>query len=101
MLPMAVTSPQRRKEKNTMADVKNSVWVGELDRFGCTLTVVGQTEEEVTEALMNAYEKTYRDVNDDLDPREETSRWGDKSDYESAKEDIYAREMIFGRVEWA
>ena len=62
--------------------------------------MVGNTEEEVKKALMDAYEKTYRDINDDIDPREELSRWGDKSDYENAEEDIFIRELVFGRVEW-
>ena len=83
-----------------MANVKNSVWVGELERFGCTLTVVGRTEEEARKALMDAYEKTYRDVNNDADPREdEDERWGGTY-YENAEEDIYIRELLFDRVEW-
>lgn len=83
-----------------MASVKNSVWVGELDRFGYTLTVVGRTEEETRESLMNAYEKTYRDLNDDADPREDIDERYDRTYYEGASEDINVWEMAFGRVEW-
>ena len=86
-----------------MASVKNSVWVGELDRFGYTLTVVGRTEEETREALMNAYEKTYRDLNNDIDPREDFKEGysGEEiSYYDNAKEDVCVWEMAFGRVEW-
>lgn len=85
-----------------MANVKSSVWVGELDRFGCTMTVVGKSEEDVKEALMGAYEKTYRDLNDDADPREDKDErfYDDKSYYDNALEDIFVRELVFGRVEW-
>lgn len=87
-----------------MASVKNSVWYGELERFGCTLTVVGETEKEVKDALMSAYEKTYRDYNNDADPREEIdiNRYyrDEMSYYDRAVEDISVWEMLFGKVEW-
>ena len=82
-----------------MADVKNSVWYGELERFGYTLSVVSKTEKGVRKALMQAYEKTYRNINDDADPRKDIDRYGETY-YKSAADDVVVWEMPFGRVEW-
>ena len=82
-----------------MLGVKNGIWLGELERFGYTLVVVGISEEEARESLLKAYEKTYRDLNDDADPREEYYDDG-KSYYDVAAEEMYVREMAFGSVEW-
>lgn len=83
-----------------MASVKNSVWIGELYKFGYNLTVVGETEKEVKDALMSAYEKTYRDLNNDADPRKDKHERYGVSYYDNALEDICVYEMLFGKVEW-
>lgn len=81
-----------------MAKAKNSVWIGELDRFGYVLKTVGRTEDEVRDALSKAYIKTYEYINGN-DPREDLS-YGDTTYYDSAMEDINMWEATFGKVEW-
>lgn len=81
-----------------MAKAKNSVWIGELDRFGYVLKTVGRTKDEVKEALSKEYIKTYKDINDS-DPRKD-SYYGDTTYYDSAMEDINMWEATFGKVEW-
>lgn len=83
-----------------MADVKNSVWVGELERFGYNLVVVGRTEKEVRDALIKAYKKTYADLNDGADPTKEYPYGDERSYLDYAVDEMYIREMLFGRVEW-
>ena len=82
-----------------MAKAKNSVWVGELDRFGYVLKTVGRTEEEAREALSNEYIKTYKDING-TDPKEDYVDFVKTSYYDSAMEDINIWEATFGKVEW-
>lgn len=82
-----------------MAKTKNSVWVGELDRFGYVLQTVGRTEEEVREALSKEYIKAYKDING-TDPREDYIYFKESTYYDSAMEDISIWEATFGKVEW-
>lgn len=82
-----------------MAKKTDSVWLGELYRFGYTLQVVGRTEEEVRDALMREYVRTYKQINDGADPKED--EWYDgESYYDEAVECIELTEMTFGKVEW-
>lgn len=83
-----------------MANVKNSVWFGELDRFGYVLQVVGRTEKEARDALIAEYVRVYKDINNGSDPRKD--EWYDgESYYDNAIEDMNITEMAFGKVEWA
>lgn len=84
-----------------MAKAKNSVWYGELDRFGYVLKVIGRTEEEVREALSKEYIKAYEDING-CDPREDLTYYHDDEQtyYDNAMEDINVWEATFGKVEW-
>ena len=84
-----------------MAKAKNSVWLGELERFGYNLVVVGRTEKEVRDALAEEYIRTYKQINgDECDPREEYPYYSDNSYFDEAMEEAYVREMPFGKVEW-
>ena len=76
------------------------VFLAKLERFGYTLTCVGQTEEEVRKAMMKEYTRAYKQRNGGLSPRKEYSYWGDQSDYDVAKEEMFVSEMPFGKVEW-
>ena len=81
------------------------IYLGELYRFGYTLTYVGESEEEVKKAIMKEYVKAYKDQNGGRHPsREVDYRYGDKSTYyANAKEDIEIRELEMGKgakVEW-
>ena len=84
-----------------MANVKNSVWYGELDRFGYVLKTVGATEKEVRDALSKEYIRAYKDING-TDPRKDlTYYYNDESTYyDSAMEEMSVWEMTFGEVEW-
>lgn len=82
-----------------MAKTKNSVWYGELDRFGYVLKVVGKTEEEVRDALSKEYIKSYKQINGS-DPRKDPTYFNESTYYDSAMEDMNVWEMTFGEVEW-
>lgn len=82
-----------------MASVKNgSVWLGELDRFGYTLRVVGATEAEARDALSKEYIKSYKQINGSS-PKKDRNGWGDTY-YDSAMNDISVMELEFGEVDW-
>ena len=83
-----------------MAKTNNSVWLGELDRFGYNLVVVGRTEKEVRDALAKEYIRVYKNING-CDPREDRPYYTDSSYFEEAMDEAYIREMPFGKVEWA
>ena len=86
-------------KKTTPADVKNSVWLAELDRFGYDLRVIGRTEEEAVESLMKEYARAYKKING-TSPKRERGRYGHGSYYEEALGDVSVTEMPFGEVEW-
>lgn len=77
------------------------MWLGQLDRFGYTLTVLESTKQKAIDAIMADYEKAFRDANG-FDPREEVNDrgWTDNSYYDEAKTDIELRELKKGSVEW-
>ena len=86
-----------KKENKKVPDV----YVGELNRFGYTLSCVGKTKKAVVDAIMASYEQAYRKCNDNLDPRKAHSyRSREKTDYTVARNDISVRPMNFGDVEW-
>lgn len=99
----------------------NGVWKMELDRFGYTLVVMGQTAEECDTAMREEYIKTYAKYNeldeqtcrlalefpvaemdedgtltvDEDNPYNEFVRY-----YKAAFEDAEPRFYEFGKVEW-
>ncbi len=75
-------------------------FVGTLERFGCTLLCVGETEKDVLAAIMKEYEKAYKSRNDRLSPCKEFSYQPNMSDYAVAKEEVYVRELAPCEVEW-
>ena len=77
-----------------------TIFVATLNRFGYTLTCVGQTEDECIKTMMKEYTRAYKQWNDGLSPRKEFSYYGGCSDYDLAKEEICVTEMPFGKVEW-
>lgn len=77
---------------------KDTVYYGQLERFGYTLTAIGRTEREVRKALEKEYVETYISENG-ADPREEF--WDDgESYYKVAMDEMYIDEFTFGKVEW-
>ena len=100
------------KKKNT-----NGVWKMELDRFGYTLVVLGQTREECDAAMREEYIKTYakwNELNEDalraalispvLSEDGTVDGYAPENEfrgyYESAFEDAEPRFYEFGKVEW-
>lgn len=77
------------------------MWLGQLDRFGYTLTVLESTKQKAIDAIMASYEKAFIDING-FDPREEENDrgWTNNSFYDEAKECIELRELKRGSVEW-
>lgn len=100
------------KKKNT-----NGVWKMELDRFGYTLVVLGQTKEECDAAMREEYIKAYaqwNELNEDalraalispvLNEDGTVDGYAPENEflsyYESAFEDAEPRFYEFGKVEW-
>lgn len=81
----------------------NKVYIGTLERFGYELTVICKTEQECKDLLLKKYEETYKNRNENCDPREDIAYdrgYEDKTYYELAEEDIYITEMELNKVEW-
>ena len=96
----------------------NGVWKMELDRFGYTLVVLGQTAEECDAAMREEYIKAYATwnelnedalraalifspvLNGDGTVDEDAPENEFRSYYESAFEDAEPRFYEFGKVEW-
>ena len=74
--------------------------IAELERFGYTLKVVSETEEQAVDSLMAVYERCYRDYNDGDDPREIYEHSEEYSDYDFALGEIYVEEIEFNKVYW-
>ena len=79
-----------------MAKAKKGIWIGELDRFGYTLTVVCESEKKCREALSAEYQKAYANCNGSFDMNNEE----DKECYEIAMREIYCRFCEMDVVEW-
>ena len=77
--------------------MRNTIYYGELERFGYTLTAVGKTREEVKSAILNEYIKAYKDWNNGYFP-EGSEEF--EHDYDAAREDLFTRELEFNKVEW-
>ena len=75
------------------------VYIGELERFGYTLTAVDTSKKRVVDALMAEYVETYKDYNG-TDPRREKDDYSGFTYYRDAKECIEIRELEIGKVEW-
>ena len=77
------------------------IYFCETDRFGYTLQVIGRTEEEAKQAMINEYLKTYRRLNG-TDPSEDY--WNYAYDEESYLdvflEELNVEKREFGKVEW-
>lgn len=69
-----------------------------LYRFGYDLTVLTETREEATKAIMKEYTKTYKAWNGTT-PGKDMYEEG-VSYYAQAKEDINYHEIEVGKVEW-
>ena len=76
------------------------IYLGQLERFGYTLTAIGPTKKEVESSLMAEYETAYKNANG-CDPREDYyDDWDERSYYDVAKDEIYVEEMTVGKVIW-
>ena len=77
------------------------IYFCETDRFGYTLQVIGRTEEEARQAMIEEYIKTYKRLNG-VDPRDEDISY--YSDYRSYLdvflEELNVEKREFGKVEW-
>lgn len=83
------------KEVRTMKN--NTVFYGELDRFGYDLTVVGTSESDVKSALMKEYNRAYKRYNG-LKRLSDDPEY--KEYYDIAKEEIQIIELEMNKVEW-
>ena len=77
------------------------MWLGQLDRFGYTLTVLESTKQKAIDAIMADYEEHFVLING-FSPKDETNDRGrtDNSYYDEAKSCIELRELKKGSVEW-
>ena len=73
------------------------IYFCEVERFGYTLQVIGLTEEETRQAMINEYVKTYTKING-FDPREEID---ERTDYDVFIDELYVSKRELGVVEWA
>lgn len=76
----------------------NTVYLGQLDRFGYTLTVVGKTKSETENALLEAYKKAYEDFNGISPDKDYVS--GSRTYLELAKEEMFITKLELGDVQW-
>lgn len=76
------------------------VFIGQLERFGYTLTVVSATEKEAREALLKKYVKAYKARNG-VHPKYESDCYSSYSSYyDCAKEEMYIEEVELNQVLW-
>lgn len=85
-----------------MAKAKGTatVWLAQLDRFGYTLTAIGNTKEEAIKIVMNEYSKAFKERNDGTSPSKMSVPYGAGSYYANAKEDIWCLELELGKCYW-
>ena len=85
------------------------VYYGEIERFGYTLQCFGRTEEEVRNALIEEYVKSYKKRNNGADPRKAYELMQKESDdydeddalyYETFLDELYIDKQEFGHVKW-
>lgn len=88
---------------------KKYVYFCETERFGYTLQVIGNTEEEAREAMIEEYIRTYKKWNDGANPRQEyllKEEGSDEYNDEDADccatfiEELYVDKREYGVVEW-
>ena len=77
----------------------NKVYIATVDRFGYDLTVVGRTEKEAKDALIEEYIKVYQKRNG-TSPDEDLHMRSCGSYLDYMEEDIEINEYEFGKVEW-
>ena len=87
------------------------VWYCEMDRFGSTYKVIGRTEEEARNAMIECYIKTFKQYNEGINPKEEyeislKANEDEFYDEESAEcyknfiDELYVEKLEFGIVDW-
>lgn len=76
------------------------IYFAEVERFGYTLQCVGLSEEEVRNAMIDEYIKTYIDRNG-VDPRDEdeVDRYGDHY-FTVFLDELYVDKREINKVEW-
>ena len=82
------------KRAVTAASTGKSYYFAESERFGYVLHCVGATEEEVKQAMTEAYIAAYKDENG-FDPQEE-----EFDDYETFLDELYIEKREYGKVYW-
>ena len=74
------------------------IYFCEVDRFGCTLQVIGRTEEEARQAMIDEYLKIYKKENG-CHPKDDMF-WSDRSYWDVFLDELYVSKREFGKVEW-
>ena len=74
------------------------IYICELYRFGYDLRVAGNSEEEVRNAMIKEYVKTYKKYNG-TDPKKDEDRYGDTY-YDAMLNDLNIYKVTLGKVEW-
>lgn len=75
----------------------NYVYFAEIERFGYTLQVIGRTEKECKDAMINEYVRTYKDENG-VDPRKGDEI--DKEYFDTFMDEMNIEKREFGKIEW-
>ena len=76
-----------------------TIWIGHLDdKFGYDLEVAAETEKECRDALLKEYVRAYKRRNG-CHPKTDYY-YGERSNYEVAKDEIFVYEAKLGEVEW-
>lgn len=73
---------------------KQYVYFGEIERFGYTMHCIGNSEQEVKEALIKAYIESYKKVNG-ADPRKDGTDY-----YDLFLDELYIEKREIGKVYW-
>ena len=77
------------------------VYVAEIERFGYTLRVIGETEEEAKTALTNEYIRAFKNNNEDMHPKDAICEYDEKRTYyDIFKDEMCVEKAYFGKVEW-
>lgn len=77
---------------------KKYIYFCEMERFGYTLQVIGRTEEEAKQTMIDEYIKTYIKCNG-CHPKDDVD-YSDESYLDIFLDEMYVEKREFGKVEW-
>ena len=73
------------------------IYFAEIERFGYMLQCVGLSAEEVKQAMIDEYIKTFKNCNDGIDPRDEDMK---EDYYDVFLEELWIEKREINKVEW-